>query len=100
MLTDVGVDMRMIVLCTDAAAAKGIANRRGLGKVRHMKLCELWLQSQVARGRIRVRKIKGEDNFSDSLTKKSSADRIAQTFRCTNQTVTHGRHELMPNVAE
>ena len=40
-----------IVLYTDSSAAKGISSRRGLGKLRHVELNELWLQDQVARGR-------------------------------------------------
>ena len=62
---DMGIQ-HTIILYTDSSAAKGISSRRGLGRVRHIELSELWLQDQVARGRIAVRKIRGEDNFSDS----------------------------------
>ena len=95
---DVGV-VREITLYTDSSAAKGIASRRGLGKVRHIELCELWLQDQVARGRIVVNKICGDDNFSDSLTKHASTDRITQTMVMTNQRYERGRHPIMPAVA-
>ena len=94
---DVGVE-HTIVLYTDSSAAKGISSRRGLGKVRHIELNELWLQDQVARGRI-ARKIKGEDNFSDSLTKHSNQERIKQTMSATLQRIAQGRHEIMPEVA-
>ena len=98
MLKDVGIDLA-ITLHTDASAAKGIANRRGLGKVRHIELCQLWLQDQVARGRIAVVKVRGEDNFSDSLTKHSNPDRLEQTLASTNQHIGSGRHPIMPEVA-
>ena len=88
-----------IVLYTDSSAAKGISSRRGLGKLRHVELNELWLQDQVSRGRVTVRKIKGEENFSDSLTKHSSPERIQQTMRGTLQKIVPGRHEIMPEVA-
>ena len=88
-----------IVLYTDSSAAKGISSRRGLGKLRHVELNELWLQDQVSRGRVAVRKIKGEDNLSDSLTKHSSPDRIHQTMRGTLQKIVPGRHLIMPEVA-
>ena len=78
-LQDLGISLP-IVLYTDSSAAKGIASRRGLGKVRHIELSELWLQDQVARGLIDGRKIKGEDNISDSLTKHSNPERIRQTM--------------------
>ena len=95
---DMGIKQE-IVLYTDSSAAKGISTRRGLGKLRHVELNELWLQDQVSRGRIAVRKIKGEDNFSDSLTKHSSPDRIRQTMMGTLQKIMPGRHPIMPEVA-
>ena len=49
MLADLGVQAG-VQLMVDASAAIGIATRRGLGKIRHIELNELWLQEQVARG--------------------------------------------------
>ena len=99
MLSDFGIEVG-ITIYTDASAAKGIASRRGLGKVRHIELCELWLQDQVARNRIRLVKIAGVDNFSDSLTKPAGVERINQTLYHTNQVCASGRHPIMPMVAE
>ena len=106
MLKDMGIDAAIdvavkpgIELCVDASAAVGIASRRGLGKQRHIELNELWLQDQVARGRIAIRKVDGRVNYSDSLTKRCTADRIAQTIRCTNHCITGGRHDLMPKLS-
>ena len=99
MLRDSGVNIGVAIL-TDSSAAKGIASRRGLGKVRHIELAQLWLQDQVARGRVRIEKLRGEDNFADSLTKHSSPERICQTMRCSSQQFARGRHEIMPRVAE
>ena len=97
-LRDLGVNLDVAV-STDSSAAKGIANRRGLGKVRHIELSELWVQDQIARGRITVYKIDGSENSSDSLTKHSSRERIAQTMHHCNQFIASGRHEIMPEVA-
>ena len=60
----------------DASAAVGIATRRGIGRVRHIELNELWLQDQIARKRICIEKIEGKENISDSLTKHCKAERI------------------------
>ena len=38
-----------IALYTDSAAATGIAQRRGLGKTRHIRVALLWLQEKVNR---------------------------------------------------
>ena len=97
-LKDLGVNLSVAV-STDSSAAKGIANRRGLGKLRHIELSELWVQDQIARGRITVYKIDGSENSSDSLTKHSCGERIVQTMRHCNQFIAPGRHKIMPEVA-
>ena len=99
MMSDFGIECG-IVICTDASAAKGIASRRGLGKVRHIELCQLWLQNKVADNQIKIVKIAGADNFSDSLTKPSSVERINQTLYQTSQVCAEVRHAIMPRVAE
>ena len=37
---------------TESSAARGIAMRRGVGKIRHLEVRTLWLQDQVGRGLI------------------------------------------------
>ena len=98
MLADFGVSVG-VALHTDSAAAKGIGSRRGLGKVRHIELNQLWLQEKVAVGTVQLIKISGADNFSDSLTKHSVVDRIRQTLKCTNQDIMIGGHKIMPYAA-
>ena len=98
-LLDLGIEMK-INAYVDASAAIGIACRRGLGKVRHIELDQLWLQSQVARGRVRVFKVPGEKNLADSLTKTSTGEKIALTMRGTGSEVRAGCHEQMPELAE
>ena len=68
MLADLGVEVK-IRLRTDASAAKGIASRRGLGKIRHLEVHQLWLQEKVNNREIEVMKVKGEGNLADALTK-------------------------------
>ena len=99
MLQDLGVQADVAIM-VDASAAVGITMRRGLGKIRHIELNELWLQDQVARGRVTMHKIDGKDNFSDSLTKHSNPERIKQTMDGTLQRIVPGRHSIMPNVAQ
>jgi hypothetical protein len=66
---DLGVIIAVINVKTDASAAKGIASRKGLGKIRHIEVSQLWLQDRVSRGEIVVTKVKTEDNLADALTK-------------------------------
>ena len=96
-LKDLNINLAVVV-STDSSAAKGIANRRGLGKLRHIELSELWVQDQTAKGKITIYKINGRENSSDSLTKHSTSERIAQTLNHCNQVLATGRHAIMPQV--
>ena len=96
MLSDLGVHVG-VELMVDASAAIGIAMRRGLGKVRHIELNELWLQEQVARGRLSICKVDGRKNCADSLTKHCTSERIQQTIDRTHHRMLRGRHAIMPS---
>jgi hypothetical protein len=54
---------------TDSSAAKGISQREGVGKVRHMDTRALWLQAEVKLARLTMLKIGTEDNLADIGTK-------------------------------
>ena len=54
---------------TDSSAAKAVASRRGLRKLRHIELKYLWVQELVQEQRIAIKKINGLDNPADCLTK-------------------------------
>ena len=84
-----------IEIKSDASAAIGIANRRGLGKVRQ---CQLWLQNKVRNGDIRITKVCTYENLAGALTKFVGKDEIEVHMKGTNQVITNGRHELAPAV--
>ena len=92
MLSDLGVEVG-IKLLTDASAAKGIASRRGVGKVRHIEVSQLWLQAKVTDGTIHVSKVKGTENWADAFTKPKEGTGIAEHLGWTGQQVQQGRHE-------
>ena len=56
-------------LGTDSSAAKSFVSRRGLGRMRHLEIRDLWLQKEVREGRVEVSKIKGVENPADLMTK-------------------------------
>ena len=58
-----------IVLGTDSSAAKSFVARRGLGRMRHIEVRDLWLQEEVRKGGVRVVKLAGEENPADLMTK-------------------------------
>ena len=99
MLSDFGIriDSRMHI-STDSSAAKGICNRRGLGKVRHIDIHMLWLQERVQKGDIIIKKVAGDKNISDALTKHIDVGLMQQHLQNTGQCILSGRHTLMPSV--
>jgi hypothetical protein len=89
-----------IEINTDSSAAKGICQRRGLGKVRHIEVTELWVQDHVLKGTISVKKVPGTENLSDALTKYLDQAGIAFHLCETNQRIFSGRHNLMPEISQ
>ena len=67
-LADLGIAVDVLVW-SDASAARAVASRRGLGKVRHLHTRYLWLQDTVACRAIVLRTIHGTENPADAFTK-------------------------------
>ena len=67
-LLDLGISVDVFVW-SDASAARAVASRRGLGKVRHLHTRFLWLQDTVACKAIALRTISGKCNPADAFTK-------------------------------
>ena len=84
MLKEIGVQVSMVLKC-DASAAVGIVLRRGLGRVRHIDVSQLWLQEKVAQGVFHVIKVKSSENRSDALTKHVSRNDIDWHLKSTGQ---------------
>ncbi len=59
----------VVKLGTDSAAAKSFVCRRGLGRMRHLQIRDLWLQKEVGDSRVEVSKVLGEHNPADLMTK-------------------------------
>ena len=97
MLSDMGIDKKLHVL-TDSSAAKGIASRRGLGKVRHIEVNQLWIQDKVAQGEIELVKVPGNANIADALTKAVESSELQWHMEQTATAIVDGRHELMPHM--
>ena len=99
LMQDLGMKFRFRT-STDSSATLGISERRGLGKVRHIELNQLWIQDKVISGDIEVRKVRGEDNNADALTKHVDQMQTGQHMSWTGQSIDHGRHELAPEVEQ
>ena len=93
LLKDLGHDTT-ITLLTDASAAKGISQRSGLGKVRHLETSQLWLQELVLNQRVQVVKVHTDKNLADALTKHVDANAIKQHMDTLHAKHTTGAHKL------
>ncbi len=73
------LDLRVWV---DSTAARAVASRTGLGKVRHLEVRYLWVQEALKGGRLQIRKVAGTDNPADVATKglgEADATRLLET---------------------
>ena len=68
MMSDLGKIVK-IKMHVDANAAKGMVERQGLQKVRHLEVDHLWLQEQQARRMLPLSKVLGTENPADLMTK-------------------------------
>ena len=58
-----------VMIRTDSTAAEGVIGRRGIGRLRHLRVRDLWLQGAVAARRLCVGRVPSEENVADGLTK-------------------------------
>ena len=66
---------------TDSSAAKAVANRRGLGKLRYVELKWLWVQDMVKEGRVQLGTVKGTENVADHLMKPKTREELVEVLR-------------------
>ena len=69
--------LHIVHLGTDSSAAKSFVCRRGLGKMKHLEIRDLWLQKEVREGKVEVYKVDGTENPADLMTKILSLGEIS-----------------------
>ena len=85
-------------LYTDSSAALGTAKRAGIGKVRHLRTQGLWIQECWISERIVYKKVLGEKNLLDLLTKYMTAELTMKHLEAINAEVVDGRAESAPEI--
>ena len=90
LLKDLGqtVKLRMHM---DASAALGIAQRRGVGKVRHLSTGTLWLQEHELKNIFDIVKVPGATNVADIFTKCIGQALMEKHLAAMNLDYRHGR---------
>ena len=94
---DLGIRLN-IKLFTDATAAIGICRRRGLGKVRHLHVSDLWIQDRLKRGDVSLTKVAGAENPADLLTKHVSRELMLKHMAAMGISSEIGRAGLAPSL--
>ena len=90
---DWGLDMEGRVM-VDSSAAVGIATRKGNGKLRHVKVGQLWIQEKVGEEELKVEKVRGEENPADLMTKHLAAAKVEEHMKKIGQGYRTGRSEV------
>ena len=99
MMADLGISSKLKIK-TDASAAKGISMRKGLGKVRHIEVNQLWLQDKIYKGHIELEKVEGKKNLADALTKPVEGPDLTTHLLGSGLRFRMDGHELAPAVAK
>ena len=85
-----GLSLRARVL-VDSSAALAVTNRKGNGKLRHVRIGHLWVQELAEREEVDFVKVRGTHNPADLLTKHLVGGRIEEMsillgqFACSGQ---------------
>lgn len=94
---DLGIDLNLAI-SADASAAIGICRRRGLGKVRHLHVADLWVQDRLGTGDFTLNKVPGASNPSDLLTKHMELKTIDTHLNAMNIFPSTGRSQPAPQL--
>ena len=82
----------------DATAAMGVAQRVGLGKLRHLDTQSLWLQQAIRQKRIGLSKVLGTVNPADLMTKYTDSSTLERLLVIMSLERREGRAEIAPHV--
>ena len=82
----------------DATAAIGICRRKGLGKIRHLAVADLWVQDKIKTGDFSLTKVPGPENPADMLTKYLDGQSIDKHARRISMMYEDGRAESAPQL--
>jgi len=94
---DLGSHYKLEIL-TDSTAARAVAKRQGIGRIRHLAVKLLWVQHYVRAGLLTVEKIAGDKNTGDILTKYLTRIILDKHMDASGLKVLEGRHPNAPLV--
>ena len=102
-LRSVGMDLGLsysLRMFSDATAAIAISRRLGIGKIRHLDVSLLWIQSQIRDKHIDLQKILGAQNPSDALTKHIAGPLLREHMERLHLVFAEGRAASAPQLTQ
>ena len=82
----------------DSNAAIGVTQRKGNGKLRHVKVGMLWVQEKVEENELLIGKVLGTDNPADAMTKNPPGSNIMERMARISQVTRECRAGLSLHV--
>lgn len=82
-LNEVGIPKKLKTR-SDSAAARGISHRRGVGRVRHLNIEDLWVQEKVEGGSLTIEKVDTRENKGDIGTKPLDGSKLTHLLSLTS----------------
>ena len=83
-------------LHSDATAAIGIARRRGMGRIRHLDVTDLWVQEKFTSKAATIDKVLGTENPADILTKHVDGPALKVALQKMGMSILSGRSDVAP----
>ena len=84
------------IVHVDASAAIGIAQRKGLGRVRHIDTQTLWVHEAVRNKRITLTKVDGPQHPADLMTKALGKEAMEHMMAKMGLVKAQGRSKVAP----
>ena len=78
MMCDLGFAVKPVLAIDAKKNTEHILHRQGIGKLKHIDVAYLWVQDETRSQRLRVRRVRSEENFTDLGTKPLSKTVIAK----------------------
>ena len=85
-----------IKMFSDATAAIGIARRRGMGRIRHLDVTDLWIQEKFTSKAATIDKVLGTETHADILTKHVDGSALRVALQKMGMAVLDGRSDVAP----
>ena len=93
MVAGLGRDVNAEVL-VDSTAALAVTQRKGNGKLRHVRVGQMWVQEVAEKEELKFSKVLGTENPADACTKHLTSNKLEYFTQMIGMTDRVGRSEL------